>query len=107
MKGERTFEITVNWWNEIAEITKKLDFKKILVEAFVFIELTHQEIYDLVSGFEHLGFKEIKVAYVENNPDHKTMNEFGLAIAKVSGIDGAIFTDREKAIAWLKQITKP
>ena len=104
MKGDKVIH---RWWKDIAEITKKLGFKKILVEVFVFIEPSFQEIREMATDLENIGFKAIKLAYLDNNPDLKSVNELALAIVKIWGIEAEVFNDKEQAIAWLKQTTKP
>jgi len=104
MKGEK---IISGWWKDIAEITNKLGYKKILVEVFILIEASFQEVRDMATDLENIGFKEIKLAYVENNPDHKSVNELAVVIANLWGVEVAVFKDKEQAIAWLKLTTKP
>jgi len=101
LKGERSYENMVRWWIDIAEVSKKLSFDKILVEAIITGDFSHNEMFDLVSEFEHWGFKEFKVAYIEKNLDHEMINKYGQLIAKISGINGEVFTNKDEALKWL------
>lgn len=100
-KGKWVFKTAVAWWKKVSIISKKLNFDKIFIEAIIYGEISLAQTYDLVSEIEQLGFKEKKIVYLNENPDHRTIVLFALKIAKASKIQAEVFMEKERAIECL------
>lgn len=102
IKGERgTFAIAHAYWSEIVQTTLETGFKKVLVIEDIPEAISIAEVHQLVSDFADLPVKDIRLAFIDKYPQHKTLNDFGILVGANRGLTVRSFDDETEAEAWL------
>jgi hypothetical protein len=96
-----SYEISRQYWQEIADECKARKFKKVLIVEDIEGNGTIAEAYQLCSEFAQMGYTEIKVAFVERHAEHNEENLFGELVAVNRGINAKVFNDEADAEKWL------
>jgi hypothetical protein len=97
-----TFEISIAYWSEVARACHERDAKSVLVVEN--IEQTGEplDLERLVDGIVALGFKDIRVAFVDLFESHLKAMEHGEILARERGIAGRVFAHEQDAERWLR-----
>jgi hypothetical protein len=102
VEGERDgYEISRQYWQEIADECKAKKYRKALVVEDIAESGTIAEAYQLCSEFPQMGYLGIKVAFIDRHADQSEENQFGELVAVNRGINVKIFNDMEEAVKWL------
>lgn len=96
-----TYEICSAYWNEIANQLRQLRLKKVLVIEDIVEESSVADVYRLVSSFVDMGFRGVKIAFVDRYSNHQDLNDFGVLVASNRGLLGKAFINEEAATKWL------
>jgi hypothetical protein len=59
------------------------------------------DVYDLASGLIDMGFRGVKIAFVDRYSSHQDLNDFGVLVGSNRGLDGKAFSDESEAEKWL------
>lgn len=98
---EDSYEISRQFWQEIADECRRLDCKKVLIVEEIVMEAPLHDVYQLASELPHMGFRGVKVAFVDRLAEDRQINEFGALVATNRGFHGQIFNDFDEAEKWL------
>lgn len=102
IKGERgTFTIAHAYWSEIVQTTLETGLKKVLVIEDIPEAISIAEVHQLVSDFADLPIKDIRFAFIDKYPQHKSLNDFGILVGANRGLTVKSFEDENEAEAWL------
>jgi hypothetical protein len=100
--GERdSYEISKQYWQEIAAECRRSDCKKVLIEEDITEIVSTGEMYKIASEIPQMGFFGIRIAFVDRRIEHQDLNQFGELVATNRGIYGKIFNDVEESEKWL------
>lgn len=102
VEGEHdSYAISRQYWQEIADACKENVVKKVLVEEDIAELVSMSDIFRLVSELGQIGFTGIKVAFVDRQLDHASLNEFGVLVGVNRGLVGKAFSNTAEAEEWL------
>jgi len=102
VSGEQdSYEISKQYWLEIAEQLKHTDYLRILVDEDIEEAASVADVFKLVSEFPRMGFSGIRIAFYDRKIAHHDLNEFGALVASNRGMDGKVFNDLELAEKWI------
>jgi hypothetical protein len=96
-----SYEISRQYWQEIADECKARKFKKVLIVEDIVESGTIAEAYQLCSEFPQMGYLKIKVAFVDRHAEQNEENQFGELVAVNRGVNVKLFTDIDEAEKWL------
>jgi hypothetical protein len=100
--GEKdSYEISRQYWTEIAEECKKIGIKKVLVEEDIKENVSMSEMYRIASELPELGFFGIRLAFVDRQIEQHQLNQFGETVATNRGLFSRVFNNFEEAEKWL------
>jgi hypothetical protein len=100
--GEQdSYEISKQYWQEIAAECKKSDCKKVLIEEDITENVSMAEMYQFASEIPQLGFFGIRVAFVDRQSQQHQLNQFGETVATNRGLFSRVFNDAGEAEKWL------
>lgn len=98
---EDSYEISHDYWKEIADECKANRYKKVLIVEDIVENGSIAEAYQLCSEFPQMGYAGMKVAFVDRYAEHAEENAFGELVAVNRGINAKIFNSQDEAEAWL------
>lgn len=102
VRGENdSYEISKQYWQEIAAECKKTDCKKVLIEEDIAENLTMSDTYRLASEIPQFGFFGIRIAFVDLRDEQKQLNQFGETVASNRGLLVRVFNNADDAEKWL------
>jgi len=96
-----SFEISLNFWSEIARRCKADGFSKVLVEEDFGTDNSMVDMYEIVSQGHRIGLTGIKIAFVERHASQIDNALFGETVARNRGLLAKVFADVQEAEAWL------
>ena len=100
--GEQdSYEISKQYWREIAEECKKSDCRKVLIEENLLENVSMPDMYQFASEILQLGFFGIRVAFVDLQEEQQQLNKFGETVATNRGLFSRVFGNSEEAEKWL------
>ena len=100
--GEKdSYEISRQYWQEIADECKKSGIKKVLIEEDLKENVSMSEMYRLASELPQLGFFGIRVAFVDLQDEQHQLNQFGETVATNRGLFSRVFNNFAEAEKWL------
>lgn len=100
--GERdSLEISMLFWNEIADKCRAVKCEKLLVEEDFPETIQTVDMYRLGEFLAGLKLTAIKTAFVDRRLDQQDLNRFGLMVAQNRGLWGMIFNNSDEAEKWL------
>jgi hypothetical protein len=100
--GERdSYEISKQYWQEIAVECKKAGVKKVLIEEDIVENVSMSDMYQFCSEIPGLGFFGIRVAFVDRQQDQQQLNQFGETVATNRGLFSRVFNNADDAEKWL------
>ena len=98
---EDSYEISKQFWLEIAAECKRSDVKKVLIEEDIAENVSMSDMYRFASEILQLGFTGIRVAFVDVQLDQQDLNKFGETVATNRGLLSRVFTNAAEAEKWL------
>jgi hypothetical protein len=96
-----SYEISKQYWQEIADECKKTGVKKVLIEEDLRENVSMPDMYQFASEIPQLGFFGIRVAFVDRQPDQQQLNQFGETVATNRGLLSRVFDNFEDGEKWL------
>jgi hypothetical protein len=96
-----SYEISKQYWTEIAEECKKSGTKKVLIEEDIKENISMQDMYRFASEIPQLGFFGIRVAFVDRQEGQHQLNQFGETVATNRGLFSRVFSNFVEGEAWL------
>ena len=100
--GEKdSYEISKQYWQEIADECKKSGFKKVLIEEDIEENVSMTDMYQFCAEIPQLGFFGIRVAFVDRRQDQQQLNQFGETVATNRGLLSRVFNNFEDGEKWL------
>lgn len=100
--GEKdSYEISKQYWQEIAAECKKAGFKKVLIEEDIEQNVSMSDMYQFCAEIPNLGFFGIRVAFVDRFEDQQQLNQFGETVATNRGLLSRVFNNFEDGEKWL------
>ena len=88
-------------WAEVANELRSVSFKKLLFAVDVMKQGNLLDLFQAASALLGMGFREIKIAFVNPNPSHYNNTKFAEIVGDDIGICGKIFHDTVEAKDWL------
>ena len=96
-----SYEISLDFWTQIAQRCKENGFSKVLVEEDFGTDNSTIDMYELVSQGHQIGLTGLKIAFVDRHLTQIDNNLFGETVARNRGLLAKVFTDTKEAEAWL------
>lgn len=88
-------------WSEIAEKTISSAKNRLLVVEDIEESISIAEVHHLVSEFCEQPLIDIKIAFCDIHPEHKSLNEFGSLVGSNRGMTVQVFDTEKEAEVWL------
>jgi len=102
VNGEHdSYEISYQYWLEVAEHCRKINCNKILIEEDIAEAVSLADMYQLATDLPKMGFLGVRVAFYDRYAEQRDLNEFGKLVAVNRGLYGKIFNDINEAEDWL------
>jgi hypothetical protein len=100
--GEKdSYEISKQYWQEIAAECQKSGIKKVLIEEDIKENVSMPDMYQFASEIPQLGVFGIRVAFVDRQQDQHQLNQFGETVATNRGLFSRVFNNAAAAEQWL------
>lgn len=100
--GEKdSYEISKQYWQEIADECKNSGIKKVLIEEDIEENVSMSDMYQFCAEIPQLGFFGIRVAFVDRRQDQQQLNQFGETVATNRGLLSRVFNNFEDGEKWL------
>jgi hypothetical protein len=96
------YAISLGYWSEVARACEERGAKQVLVVEN--LQQTGQEVdlERLVDAIVALGFRDVRVAFVDLIDSHLKAMEHGEILARERGIVGRVFGREDEAERWLR-----
>ena len=102
VSGEHdSFEISAAYWSEIARELKKQNIDRVLIVEDIVEQSAVADVYNLSVHLVEMGFRGIKIAFVDRHSSHEELNEFGVLVGSNRGLIAQAFNDEAAAEKWL------
>ncbi|MBS1795054.1 MAG: hypothetical protein JSS81_14440 [Acidobacteria bacterium] len=102
MTGEKdSYDISRQFWLEIAAECHKSKYQKVLIEENIRENVSMSEMYRFASEIPRLGFFGIRVAFVDLCDEQRQLNKFGETVATNRGLFSRVFDTAAEAERWL------
>lgn len=102
ISGEHdNYETSIQYWTDIAKKLRQHRLDKVLIIEDIAETSELTDIFRLVTELGDVGFRGVKVAFVDKYLSHQEQNDFGVMVGKNRGLHGQAFGDVEKAREWL------
>ena len=93
---EDSFEISRQFWLEVAEKCAKLKPKRLFIEEDLKEKIdSAADTYRGAAERAQMGFEGVKIAFFDTQAEHHEANKFGELVARNRGINVKVFLDRE------------
>ena len=104
VEGEHdSYEISRNFWIEIAAECERRGTTKLLVEENIPEVVSFSEMYNIAADLPDLLFG-VSLAFVDPFADQAELNSFGELVAQNRGVRGRFFADVDSAEDWLREL---
>ena len=104
VEGEHdSYEISRDFWIEIAGECEKRGTRKLLVEENIPEAVSVSEMYAIASELPD-RFLDVSLAFVDPYADQAELNSFGELVAQNRGVRGRFFADVASAEEWLANV---
>ena len=100
--NEDSVESALEYWNNVIAECHKRGLKALLFEESFPNQLSTMEMFTLSSAIPEMGSRGLKIAFVDEEKDHRALNLFGETVAVNRGVFGMVFPTIEEATTWLK-----
>lgn len=102
IRGDKdSYEISRQYWQEIADECNKSGIKKVLIEEDIEENISMPDMYRFASEIPELGFHGVRVAFVDRQESQHQLNQFGETVATNRGLVSRVFTSFAEAEKWL------
>jgi len=102
VSGEHdTLDICTAYWSEIGNKLSEHQIRKVMIVEDIPEESPLADVYDLASGLTDMGFRGVKIAFVDRYSSHQELNDFGVLVGSNRGLVGKAFNDETEAEKWL------
>lgn len=100
--SEDSYEISRQFWQEIADECERLKPSRLLVEEDISRPIDSiADTYHGAADRPQMGLAGVKIAFFDRHPDQHEQNQFGELVARNRGIDVRVFSDLAEAESWL------
>jgi hypothetical protein len=96
-----SYEISLDFWTEIARRCKENGFSKVLAEEDFGTDNSTSDMYELVSQGHQIGLTGLKIAFVDRHLAQMNNNLFGETVARNRGLIAKVFANINEAEEWL------
>ena len=97
-----SFEISLAYWTAISQACHARKARRVLVVENILEAGDPLMLETLVEAIVALGFRDIRVAFVDLMQSHLAAMEHGEILARERGIVGRVFGDEGEAERWLR-----
>lgn len=97
-----TFEISLGYWTLIADECHRRATQRVLIVENLAEAGEAVDLPKLIDAVVQLGFREIRVAFVDLIDSHLQAMEHGEILARERNITGRVFSDEHHAVRWLR-----
>lgn len=101
-----SFEISLGYWTRIASECHLRNARRLLVVENLAETGDTLDLERLIDAVVALGFRDIRVAFVDLIDSHLAAMEHGEILARERGITGRVFADENDAVRWLRHGVK-
>ena len=103
VRGDKdSFEITTQYWSELADICAENATKCLLVDEDLKEQVgSMSEIYQTAGEVSSMGLNGVKIAFFDRHSDQHDLNLFGELVATNRGLFCKVFNDFDEAERWL------
>ena len=96
-----TYEICAAYWAEIGQKLAENNLKKVMIVEDIAEESPLADVYHLAAEIPDLGYRGVKIAFVDRYSNHKDLNDFGVLVGSNRGLIGQAFNEESEAEKWL------
>lgn len=100
IEGQDSFQYSLDYWKEIADICKQKNIFKILVIESLIGQISISEMYELCEKLSLLVLG-IDIAFIDKDKTHASDNLFGETVARNRGVNIRDFDTETDALDWL------
>ena len=93
---------SLEYWRRVIAECRKRGLNALLVEENFPNQLSTMDVYTVTSAISEMGPRDLRIAFVDDNLEHRELNLFGETVAVNRGVSGRVFQTPEDAAAWLK-----
>lgn len=97
---EDTVEISIAYWSEIEAACRAGNVQRLLVVEELEGNATQAEMSEVVEGLLHMGFRAIRIAYVDATEDASLLVSAEIR-AQQAGLVARVFRREDEATRWL------
>lgn len=97
-----SFEISLGYWTEVARACHARQVERLLVVENIAEPGQPIDLERLIDAIVALGFRDIRVAFVDLVESHLKAMEYGEILARERGIVGRVFGREDDAERWLR-----
>ena len=97
------YDICVAYWGEIAKKLEEMGIDRVMIVEDIVEESPIADVYELASQLADMGFRGIRIAFVDRYSSHLELNEFGVLVGSNRGLIGQAFSDEAEAEKWLME----
>ena len=102
VSGEHdNLQVCSAYWGEIGQKLAEHRIKKVMIVEDIAEESPLADVYDLASRLPGLGFRGVKIAFVDRYSSHQELNDFGVLVGSNRGLNGRAFSNEAEAEEWL------
>ncbi len=98
---EDSFEISHQYWTEVAKECERTGMMKLLVEENIVGNGPMPDMFNLSAALPDMGFSDRKIAFVDCIADQAELNSFGELVAVNRGLNVKMFDNISAAEEWL------
>jgi len=97
------YDICVAYWAEISKKLAEIRVDRLMIVEDIVEESQIADVYELASQLADMGFRGIRIAFVDRYSSHLELNEFGVLVGSNRGVIGHAFSDEAAAEKWLME----
>lgn len=96
---EDSYDISIAYWQETADEASRHRLRRVLIEENITQTGSMTEAFLFGAEITKMGFA--KVAFIDRQAEHQSVNSFGELVASNRGLNCKIFKDTAAAETWL------
>src|SRR5215212_10266020 len=73
-------KVCTAYWTEVGQKLAEHSLKKVMIVEDIEDESPLADVYDLASGLIDMGFRGVKIAFVDRYSSHQELNDFGVLV---------------------------
>lgn len=98
-----SYEIALGHWQEIAGQLFERNLQRVLVHENILGELSDSDAFKLATELREIGFSNVKIAILDDQPVHRRSTEFGVLVGSNRGLRVKSFETAPEAVNWLME----